>query len=58
MIFDGIGRGLPGHALPRHKSGRTTTAVATDTRAGYSFTLNPKKFGKRFTVQLRTYDRA
>ncbi|WP_433792635.1 Ig-like domain-containing protein [Actinoplanes sp. CA-252034] len=32
--------------------------VATDTKAGYSFTLNPKKYGKKFTVQLRAYDRA
>ncbi|BEL10808.1 hypothetical protein Q0Z83_089990 [Actinoplanes sichuanensis] len=32
--------------------------VATDTRAGYTFTLNPKKYGKKFTVQLRAYDKA
>jgi hypothetical protein len=32
--------------------------VATDVKAGYSFTLNPKKYGKKFTVQLRAYDRA
>jgi hypothetical protein len=32
--------------------------VATDTKAGYSFTLNPKKYGKTFTVQLRAYDKA
>ncbi|MFI1993830.1 Ig-like domain-containing protein [Actinoplanes sp. NPDC020271] len=32
--------------------------VATDYRAGYAFTLNPKKYGKTFTVQLRAYDRA
>ncbi|WP_158647582.1 Ig-like domain-containing protein [Actinoplanes sp. ATCC 53533] len=32
--------------------------VATDTKAGYAFTLNPKKYGKKFTVQLRAYDRA
>ncbi|MFI5936276.1 Ig-like domain-containing protein [Actinoplanes sp. NPDC051494] len=32
--------------------------VATDTKAGYSFTLNPKKYGKKFTVQLRAYDKA
>ncbi|MEU8659944.1 Ig-like domain-containing protein [Actinoplanes philippinensis] len=32
--------------------------VATDTRAGYTFTLNPKKYGKKFTVQVRAYDRA
>lgn len=32
--------------------------VATDTKAAYSFTLNPKKYGKKFTVQLRAYDRA
>lgn len=32
--------------------------VATDTRAGYTFTLNPKRYGKKFTVQLRAYDKA
>jgi hypothetical protein len=32
--------------------------VATDVKAGYSFTLNPKKYGKKFTVQLRAYDKA
>ncbi|GAA4594765.1 hypothetical protein BJY16_001428 [Actinoplanes octamycinicus] len=32
--------------------------VATDTRAGYAFTLNPKKYGKKFTVRLRAYDKA
>ncbi|BCY15494.1 Ig-like domain-containing protein [Actinoplanes sp. L3-i22] len=32
--------------------------VATDTRSAYTFTLNPKKYGKTFTVQLRAYDRA
>lgn len=32
--------------------------VATDTKAGYLVTLNPKKYGKKFTVQLRTYDKA
>lgn len=32
--------------------------VATDTKAAYTFTINPKKYGKKFTVQLRTYDRA
>jgi hypothetical protein len=32
--------------------------VATDTKAAYQFTLNPKKYGKKFTVQLRAYDRA
>ncbi|WP_430791343.1 Ig-like domain-containing protein [Actinoplanes sp. G11-F43] len=32
--------------------------VATDTRAAYAFTVNPKRYGKKFTVQLRTYDRA
>jgi Big-like domain-containing protein len=33
-------------------------AVATDTTAGYLFTLNPKKYGKTFTMQMRAYDRA
>ena len=32
--------------------------VATDTTAGYTFTVNPKRYGKRFTVRLRTYDKA
>ncbi|BCJ47303.1 hypothetical protein GCM10010168_71080 [Actinoplanes ianthinogenes] len=32
--------------------------VAAATRAGYTFTLNPAKYGTRFTVQLRAYDRA
>ncbi|GLW35136.1 Ig-like domain-containing protein [Actinoplanes regularis] len=32
--------------------------VTSDTRAGYAFTLNPKKYGKTFTVKLRAYDRA
>ncbi|KUL32600.1 Ig-like domain-containing protein [Actinoplanes awajinensis] len=32
--------------------------AGTDTKAGYTFTLNPKKYGKKFTVQLRAYDRA
>ncbi|WP_158647398.1 Ig-like domain-containing protein [Actinoplanes sp. ATCC 53533] len=32
--------------------------VATDVKAGYQFTLNPKKYGKKFTVQMRAYDKA
>ncbi|MEU8656224.1 Ig-like domain-containing protein [Actinoplanes philippinensis] len=32
--------------------------VATDTKAAYAFTVNPKKYGKKFTVQLRAYDKA
>ncbi|GIM83073.1 hypothetical protein Aco04nite_84800 [Winogradskya consettensis] len=32
--------------------------VGTDAKAGYSFVLNPKKYGKTFTVQLRAYDKA
>lgn len=32
--------------------------VATDYRAGWGFSINPKKYGKSFTVQLRAYDRA
>ncbi len=32
--------------------------VATDTRAGWGFTIDPKKYGKSFTVQLRVYDKA
>jgi hypothetical protein len=32
--------------------------VGTDTKSAYTFTLNPKKYGKKFTVQLRAYDKA
>jgi hypothetical protein len=32
--------------------------AGTDYKAGYSFKLNPKKYGKKFTVQLRAYDHA
>ncbi|BCJ43947.1 hypothetical protein GCM10010168_67500 [Actinoplanes ianthinogenes] len=32
--------------------------VATDYRAGYSFTVNTKKYGKKFKVTLRAYDKA
>jgi hypothetical protein len=32
--------------------------VATDTTAAYGFVLNPKKYGKKFTVQIRAYDKA
>ena len=32
--------------------------VATDATSGYAFTLDPKKYGTKFTVQLRAYDRA
>ncbi len=32
--------------------------AATDHKAGYSFKLKPKKYGKKFTVQLRAYDHA
>ncbi|GLW30038.1 Ig-like domain-containing protein [Actinoplanes regularis] len=32
--------------------------VAADTKAAYTFSLNPKKYGKTFTVQVRAYDRA
>ncbi|MEU7909182.1 Ig-like domain-containing protein [Actinoplanes sp. NPDC049118] len=32
--------------------------VKTDTTAGYSFTVNPKKYGKKFTVRVRAYDKA
>ena len=32
--------------------------VQTDTRAGYSFTVDPKKYGKKFTVRVRAYDKA
>jgi hypothetical protein len=30
--------------------------VATDYRAGWGFSINPKKYGKSFTVRLRVYD--
>ncbi|MEU4626870.1 Ig-like domain-containing protein [Actinoplanes sp. NPDC023801] len=32
--------------------------VATDTTAAYGFTINPKKYGKKFTVRIRAYDKA
>ncbi len=32
--------------------------VATDAKAAYRLVLNPKKYGKKFTVQLRAYDKA
>jgi hypothetical protein len=32
--------------------------AATDYQRAYSFRLNPKKYGKKFTVRLRAYDRA
>jgi len=32
--------------------------VKTDTKAGYSFMVNPKKYGKKFKVQVRAYDKA
>jgi hypothetical protein len=32
--------------------------VATDSQAGYHFAINPKKYGKTFTVHLRAYDKA
>jgi hypothetical protein len=31
--------------------------VARDVKAGYSFTINTKKYGKRFRIRLRAYDR-
>jgi len=27
-------------------------------QSAYTFTLNPKKYGKKFTVRLRAYDKA
>jgi hypothetical protein len=32
--------------------------AATDMKAGYSFKLNPKMHGNKFTVRLRAYDHA
>jgi chitodextrinase len=32
--------------------------VKTATTAGYTFTVNPKKYGIKFTVQVRAYDKA
>jgi len=32
--------------------------AAVDRTAGYAFTLNPYKYGRTFTVQLRAYDQA
>jgi hypothetical protein len=34
------------------------TVVATDTEAGYDFTVNPEDFATTFTVALRAHDRA
>jgi hypothetical protein len=34
------------------------TVVATGRKAAYRLALNPKKFGKKFTMQLRAYDHA
>lgn len=32
--------------------------VATDSTAAYKFTINTRKYGKKFTVKLRAYDKA
>ncbi|BEL05700.1 hypothetical protein Q0Z83_038910 [Actinoplanes sichuanensis] len=32
--------------------------IAADTRPGYTFTLNPTRYGKKFSVTIRAYDRA
>jgi hypothetical protein len=32
--------------------------IAKDYRAGYAFSVNTRKYGKKFKVQLRAYDRA
>jgi hypothetical protein len=32
--------------------------VATDYRAGYALAVNPKKYGRKFTVRIRAYDKA
>ncbi|GID98363.1 hypothetical protein ACFQFC_24685 [Amorphoplanes digitatis] len=32
--------------------------MATDAKAAYSFTVNPAKYGEKFTVRLRAYDKA
>ncbi|MEU4242910.1 Ig-like domain-containing protein [Actinoplanes sp. NPDC026619] len=32
--------------------------AAVDQKAAYRFTVNPKKYGKKFTFQLRAYDKA
>ncbi|MEU4155872.1 Ig-like domain-containing protein [Actinoplanes sp. NPDC026670] len=32
--------------------------VKADTTAGYTFSINPKKYGKKFTMRFRAYDRA
>ncbi|GAA0440209.1 hypothetical protein Aca07nite_47880 [Actinoplanes capillaceus] len=32
--------------------------VKTDTTAGYTFAVQPKKYRKKFTVRIRAYDRA
>jgi hypothetical protein len=32
--------------------------VAKDAKAAYQFTINTKKYGKKFTIQVRAYDKA
>lgn len=32
--------------------------IASDSTAAYAFTINTKKYGKKFTVKLRAYDKA
>jgi hypothetical protein len=47
--------GAPGRHLSRTGGLRRG---APDRNAGYAFTLNPRQYGKKFTVQLRAYDKA
>jgi len=32
--------------------------VAKDTRAAFTFSINPRKFGKKIKVKIRGYDKA
>ncbi|MEU7909147.1 Ig-like domain-containing protein [Actinoplanes sp. NPDC049118] len=32
--------------------------IATDTKASYAFSVNPKKYGKKIKIQIRGYDKA
>ena len=36
----------------------STASIAGTKKAGYALSLNPKKYGRTFTVQLRAYDQA
>jgi hypothetical protein len=44
--------------VPDGKRAFEVDTVKTDTTAGYTFGINPKKYGKKFTMRFRVYDRA